>query len=622
MSNQLISENRISLKTSKLSCFFEPETGFLRQVTVDGCEVVRAIYGAVRDQHWNTVQPQIFISSIATGEEQFLIEFQVECKEAEIAFHWAGTIEGRAGFLCFKFAGESKSAFKKNRIGLCLLHPIHECAGKRCRVRKVDESWVEAEFPFFISPHQPFKGLGAMSWEPTPGLRATVNFAGDEFETEDQRNWTDASFKTYCTPLEKPFPVEIKPGARVDQSITLELSWPEVRTRVAAHGVGQELISVNSDGEKSLPSLGICANGHNAPLIEAERSRLAALKLGHLRIDIRLDDEGWRRSLVQATAEAKAIRTRIQTALFFSEEEELRAFAAAVDRQILEGCLLFHNGEPSTSEHWLEIASQLLPRTAVVGGTNANFADLNRHRPAASFPAAFSINPQVHAFDDLSLMENLEAQPETIHSARQFSDFDLYVSPITLRPRSYANSSNLTIAEFHRLPSSVDIRQRTLFGAAWTVGSLARLLPMDGVKSLTFYETTGWKGLMETGQGSPLPDLFQSKPGEIFPVYYVFHALAGAKALFPVTNPAPQKIAVIGFGKDEGMHVLLANLQSKPSIARIRLPGHGVENRILCEQNAEEARQGILPGPESLRLSRGEVEIALPSYALAILRCT
>lgn len=25
-------------------------------------------------------------------------------------------------------------------------------------------------------------------------------FEGDVFEMEDQRNWTDASYKTYCTP--------------------------------------------------------------------------------------------------------------------------------------------------------------------------------------------------------------------------------------------------------------------------------------------------------------------------------------------------------------------------------------------------------------------------------------
>ena len=38
---------------------------------------------------------------------------------------------------------------------------------------------------------------------------------GETFETEDQRNWSDASFKTYGTPLHLPFPVEVEEGTRV-----------------------------------------------------------------------------------------------------------------------------------------------------------------------------------------------------------------------------------------------------------------------------------------------------------------------------------------------------------------------------------------------------------------------
>ena len=34
-------------------------------------------------------------------------------------------------------------------------------------------------------------------------------FNGETFEMEDQRNWTDASFKTYCTPLSLPYPIKI-----------------------------------------------------------------------------------------------------------------------------------------------------------------------------------------------------------------------------------------------------------------------------------------------------------------------------------------------------------------------------------------------------------------------------
>lgn len=44
------------------------------------------------------------------------------------------------------------------------------------------------------------------------------------FETEDQRNWTDASFKTYGTPLDRPFPVAVSPGEEVHQRVRLVIT--------------------------------------------------------------------------------------------------------------------------------------------------------------------------------------------------------------------------------------------------------------------------------------------------------------------------------------------------------------------------------------------------------------
>ncbi len=215
---------------------------------------------------------------------------------------------------------------------------------------------------------------------------------------------------------------------------------------------------------------------------------------------------------------AKEIGTRLQPALFFSAPEDLRAFGRSVDHQILQSCLIFHSQESSTSEQWLELAAGLLAQTAIVGGTNANFTELNRHRPTTRFPTAFSLNPQVHAFDDLSLIENLEGQPEVIQSARQFCGTGLYVSPVTLRPRSNPAADTLPHEASDRLPFSVDPRQRTLFGAAWTVGSLARLFPASGIESLTYYEAIGWKGVMESEQGHPASPINSGPaPGRFFP---------------------------------------------------------------------------------------------------------
>ena len=47
-----------------------------------------------------------------------------------------------------------------------------------------------------------------------------------------------------------------------------------------------------------------------------------------------------------------------------------------------------------------------------------------------------------------------------------------------------------------------------------------------GVNSVTFYETVGWRGLIEREAGSPLPEKFPSVAGGVFPAYYIFRWVA------------------------------------------------------------------------------------------------
>jgi hypothetical protein len=155
-------------------------------------------------------------------EAAFHVDFDVECREGAIDFFWRGSIRGdHDGTIRFTFDGEAGSAFLRNRIGFCVLHPIRECAGQPCVVEKTSGETERGRFPDFISPHQPFLDMRAISHTVVPGVTAEVRFEGDVFEMEDQRNWIDASYKTYCTPLARPFPVKVKPGARVSQAVTL-----------------------------------------------------------------------------------------------------------------------------------------------------------------------------------------------------------------------------------------------------------------------------------------------------------------------------------------------------------------------------------------------------------------
>jgi hypothetical protein len=293
-------------------------------------------------------------------------------------------------------------------------------------------------------------------------------------------------------------------------------------------------------------------------------------------------------------------------------------------------CLIFHEREKSTSAHWFHLANRLLGPAGfrLATGTNVYFAELNRQRPPRDAILCYSLNPQVHAFDDLSLMETLEAQPATVHSAMEFCDRNLVISPITFRPRFNPSATSAAHEPEGQLPSRVDPRQRTLFGAAWTVGTLSRLLPLERIDSLTFYETTGWQGLFETEQGCPLPAFFGSQPGEIFPVYYVFAALAGGRHLLPTAVSNPRVLAAVTVSKDLGKSLcLFANLTSDRLTVTVEASVRALQLQVIDDSNLSQVRKGELTKPARLSspktsemlVKNGQAQLSLAPYALAML---
>jgi hypothetical protein len=119
-----------------------------------------------------------------------------------------------------------------------------------------------------------------------------------------------------------------------------------------------------------------------------------------------------------------------------------------------------------------ELLSPLLRHTSFHVGTEMYFAELNRRPPTTGSwdGVCYSITPQIHAFTDVDVVENLDAQAETIRSARALSGGKpVVISPITLAPRENfyaADRSAVSKAAPDRLPPSVDARQASLYGAA------------------------------------------------------------------------------------------------------------------------------------------------------------
>jgi len=206
----------IPLRAGPVTAVFEPSIAFLRYVKYGDSEIIRGLYAAVRDKVWGTVAPRVSNVVTEARADSFRLTFDVDNLEGDVDFGWRGVITGDAkGTIRFEFNGRARSTFMKNRLGFAVLHPIKECAGKACTIEKAGGLKQSGKFPDAIAPHQPFLDMAAISHEVAPGVTAEVRFEGDLFEMEDHRNWTDCNYKTYCTPLAKPYPVEVKSGQEV-----------------------------------------------------------------------------------------------------------------------------------------------------------------------------------------------------------------------------------------------------------------------------------------------------------------------------------------------------------------------------------------------------------------------
>jgi hypothetical protein len=601
----------IALKAGPLSLYLEG--GGLRYIRFGDREILRRVYVAVRDRNWGTVPPELSQLQIEAGVESFQISYEVENRQAEIDFRWRGTISGTAeGTVGFRMEGQARSTFMRNRIGFCVLHPMRECAGEPCRVEHDDGTIVEGSFPVYISPHQPFKRMRAISHRVTEDLEAEVRFEGEVFEMEDQRNWTDASFKTYCTPLELPFPVEVKAGTEIAQSVTLTLKG--AGGGVGRIGTGDErplTVRVSETGTGRLPRLGLETAAHESSLSRQEIERLKALHLSHLRAELKLSRPDWKASLARAGKESQALGVELELAVFLSGKSEqevlgqLQSLRGVLDAGEFPICtwLIFHRDEKSKDGRWIELARKSLldyrKQALLASGTDAYFTELNRERPPLQDLdlLCYSLNPQVHAFDNRSLAETLEAQATTVESARQFSgDRPIAVSPVTLRPRYNPNATGPEPEVGPKeLPPQVDPRQMSLFGAGWTLGSL-KYLGASAARSVTYYRTIGWRGVMESASGADKPALFPSIPGSVFPLYHVLADVGEWKdaTLLSAESSDTLRVEALALGRSGGRRILLANLGQEHR--RVEVFGMGAAGsggatgvRFLDERTAQKA---------------------------------
>src|SRR6185503_18904774 len=177
--------------------------------------------------------------------------------------------------------------------------------------------------------------------------------------------------------------------------------------------------------------IGLCVASHRRPLTARETERLKALRLSHLRVDLKLEDPAYPVLLEQAVTEVRAIGAGLHVALGLgaSPEQQINALLPHLERlkpPVLLWILL-HDSENPTSESTVQRVRATLqkfaPNVLFAAGTRDFFTEINRDRPPANSASSicYSNNPQVHAFDNTTLIENLAGHGYNVETARTFT---------------------------------------------------------------------------------------------------------------------------------------------------------------------------------------------------------
>ena len=442
-----------------------------------------------------------------------------------------------------------------------MLHPA--AAAGRAFEAAGDAGTTEGRFPTLVTAERFATAMRTMRWDAADGVRASLAFDGDTWETEDQRAWTDASFKSYSPPLDRPHPVTLSAGAELAIGVHLEMTRATggaSRTSARPRPAGGR-VTVRAEDLGPVPPIGL---GWPGPLDAQDAARLRDLRPAHFRVVVDRTRDDWRAELRQASRDAAAVGTALQLeAVAFADagaRDELAGAIGAIDAP-LAGVLAFGTADDaglvtspgSGIDALRERLRAVAPGIEVGGGSRANYADLAAaDRPVASLDTvAFSVTPQIHATDTATVIENLGTLPVLMESAAALAGGRPLDVLASFRPRFGANA---TPPERRLAETRFDDRLAGALGSAWLVGTLAGVLARAPSR-VTILEAAGRAGVLSSaGLVEILGAVLGFDGGRVLRV----EATAGCAAL--------------AIASGDRLRVIVANLRERSTMVAIDLP--------------------------------------------------
>ncbi len=617
------------LRAGALSAEFD--MGNLRHIRINGVEIIRAISFIIRDRDWGTYNPIFTGIEIEESDGAFTASYRATVEDGQQGLSYRAVIKANQGRLSFQVQAEATTDFVTNRTGFVVLHPIAGVAGAPVEVEQVDGCIVQSHFPELINPVQPMMSLRALTHEAAPGLHVTCRMEGDTFEMEDQRNWTDASYKTYVRPLALPWPYTLDAGTTLEQAVTLTVSGDGASIPKTPAAITLTL------GETcgTAPDVGIGFDPANWETTLAATDLLAAAAPRYLVVHHDPRRQHNEATLRNAVALGRSLGTKLwlEAVVVSIDEFEHELMQLGTVVQALGNpfttvllspapdlkCTLPGSIWPDTppSQALFDVARRIFPGCRIGGGMFSYFTELNRKRPATDCIdlVSFTTSAIVHAADDLSVMEGLESLPAVAASAKVIAKgLPVSVGPsaIGMRMNPYGAAPMQNPGNKRQAMNDSDPRQRGLLGASWALGYYAHLA-RGGIATIAFGGTTGTQGLVHADSGWPAP-WYDAHYG-VYPVFHVVRGLAAqsGETLLSLEISVPAKVQGVAFDGANGRRLWLANLTAQPQ--DVKLPTLPIGVSMLDTANF--IRASLAPDLlERLEPAHSDM-LTLPPYAVA-----
>jgi hypothetical protein len=499
---------------------------------------------------------------------------------------WDVVITGSSeSVIQFQISGQAHEDMYINRAGICILHPIKNLAGNQIEIFHTNGKTELARFPVFISPHQPFTDIRRLEWKINQKISAKLELSGDVFETEDHRNWTDNNYKTYSRSLDEPFPFLVTKQSEINQKVTLSFSEPLEPIKSTE---GPLKLAFDSGDIYYIPPIGLgcCAERESPECFLHIYNYLSHIGFRHYRVEVRFCEGSWMKNLKADLELFELTKNKLELVIYLrsiTNREWLEFIDLDFPMDNIAHIILLQENDLCLDNDTLRIAIYLLrnkfPGKNIGLGTYQHFAEINR----ATLPAdivdfiSYPVNPQVHAFDDATLVENAEGQRFTVETATQRFSKPVFVTPVTLIKRSP-----------HR--QMYDQRQSSLFCAGWTLASLKNLIK-SRVSAITFFALNGIGAIFNERNKAP------------YPVQHVFEIFCDPRYTYiqPIECSEPFVCTAVLLCGPSNKRFLLANhLNKKIKVAAPFISGNFVIKRLLPDGTTVSSTIEILDSSKNI----------------------